>query len=55
MSLEQSIEAAKKDTELAEAMSSGMMGHFLSMKQSEQEMLSQMSDDQRRVWLIERY
>ena len=54
-SLEQSIEAAENDTELEQAMSPGILKHFLAMKKSEQEMLNQMSEKDRRVWLIERY
>jgi hypothetical protein len=30
-------------------------GHYLAMKRDEQEMLGQMSEKERRVWLMERY
>ena len=54
-SLDECIEAAEKDEELENAMGHGILRHYLGMKKAEQEMLSQMSEGQRRVWLIERY
>ena len=51
----QSIEAADNDTELEQAMSPGMLKHYLAMKRAEQSMLNEMAEDKRRVWLMERY
>jgi hypothetical protein len=36
-------------------MPEGMLKHFLAMKKDEQEMLSKMGDDERQIWLLERY
>lgn len=53
--IEEATEAARADTELEAAMPAGMLHHYLVMKQAEQAMLNQMDDEQRRVWLMERY
>jgi glutamine synthetase len=45
----------ERDDELVEALAEGFVKDYLMMKQSEQEMLGKMSDEDRRVWLIERY
>ena len=54
-SLKQSVEAADGDTELEQAMSPGVLKHYISMKKAEQEMLNEMPEKDRRVWLMERY
>ncbi|KAK3700183.1 hypothetical protein LTR37_016062 [Vermiconidia calcicola] len=54
-SLDEAIEAAEQDSELEQAMSPGMLKHFLAMKKAEQEMLNEMPEKERRVWLMERY
>lgn len=47
--------ALVNDNELVEALANDFVGGYLAMKKSEHEMLSKMSDEERRVWLIERY
>lgn len=51
----QAIKAADEDSELEQAMSPGMLRHYIAMKRSEQEMLNQMPEQELRVWLMERY
>lgn len=53
--IEDALEAATKDTALAEAMPPGMLNHFVVMKKAEQAMLKEMDDAARRIWLMERY
>ncbi|OAG02620.1 glutamine synthetase/guanido kinase [Paraphaeosphaeria sporulosa] len=43
------------DDDLVESLGQEFVGDYLAMKKSEHEMLSKMSDEERRVWLIERY
>ena len=54
-SIEQAIEAAEHDTELDQALTPGVLQHYLAMKKAEQEMLNAMNDKERRVWLMEHY
>ena len=54
-SIEQALEAAGNDAELEQAMTPGMLKHYVTMKKAEQEMLNAMPEDERRVWLMERY
>lgn len=51
----EAIEAAETDVELEQAMPEGMLKHFLTVKKEEQEMLGEMDESARRVWLMERY
>lgn len=54
-SFDEAVEALKEDGELKEALAPGLVKDFLLMKESEQKMLGEMGDAERRVWLIERY
>jgi len=54
-SLEQAVEALEHDVKLEQALSPGLVKHYISMKKAEQEMLNDMPEAERRVWLIERY
>ncbi len=54
-SIGQAVEAASNDTGLEAALPEGMLKHYLVMKDAEQEMLSSMGKEERRVWLMERY
>lgn len=47
--------ALSMDTELREALAEGFVRDYLLMKESEQKMLAEMPEAERRVWLIERY
>jgi hypothetical protein len=49
------MKALDADTSLKEALAEDLVKNYLTMKQAEQEMLGKMSDDERRIWLIERY
>ncbi|PSN62633.1 developmental protein-like protein fluG [Corynespora cassiicola Philippines] len=53
--IEEAIVALDKDVELKEMLAEGLIHDFIIMKESEQKMLNRMPDDERRVWLIERY
>ncbi|KAF2001022.1 developmental protein-like protein fluG [Amniculicola lignicola CBS 123094] len=55
LQFEQALSELEKDGELREMMADGLVGNFVVMKKSEQEMLLKMPEDERRVWLIERY
>ncbi|KAF2702631.1 developmental protein-like protein fluG [Pleomassaria siparia CBS 279.74] len=54
-SVEEALERLGKDEELTEVLAEGLVSDYLAMKQSEQKMLGNMSEAERRVWLIERY
>lgn len=54
-SIEDAVEALEMDAEVAGAMSEGMVKHYLTMKKAEQNMLNEMLEHERRIWLIERY
>lgn len=47
--------ALEADSSLKEALAEDLVNNFLIMKKAEQEMLDKMSDEKRRIWLIERY
>ena len=53
--IEQSLEALEGNTSLREALGPHVVAHFVAMKKSEQEKLNVMSENERRVWLLERY
>lgn len=53
--IDQAIAAAWQDEELREMMSDGILKHYLYMKEAEQKMLTEMDEQERRIWLIERY
>ena len=53
--LQQALQALKDDADLSNALAPGLVHHYLSMKEAEQEMLDAMPEAERRVWLIERY
>ncbi|KAJ4291107.1 hypothetical protein N0V90_010305 [Kalmusia sp. IMI 367209] len=52
---EEAARALKADSVLGEALAEGFVRDYLLMKESEQKMLAEMSDEARKVWLIERY
>ncbi|KAF2685609.1 developmental protein-like protein fluG [Lentithecium fluviatile CBS 122367] len=54
-SLEEATMALRVDGELNEALAQGLVNDFLLMKESEQRMLGEMGEAERRSWLIERY
>ncbi|OCL01927.1 developmental protein-like protein fluG [Glonium stellatum] len=49
------IEALEKDSDLKEILAEGLVSDFIAMKKVEQKMLAGMPEQERRVWLIERY
>lgn len=49
------MKALEADSSLKEALAEDLVKNFLIMKKAEQEMLDKMSDEERRIWLIERY
>ncbi|QDS77963.1 hypothetical protein FKW77_001714 [Venturia effusa] len=54
-SIDEAMKALDDDSSLKEALAEDMAKNFLIMKKAEQEMLDKMSDEARRIWLIERY
>ena len=54
-SIEEAMNALDADSSLKEALAEDLVKNFLIMKKAEQEMLGKMSDEDRRIWLIERY
>lgn len=54
-SFEEATNALGRDGELVEVLAEGFVRDYLVMKESEQKMLAEMSNEERRVWLIERY
>lgn len=54
-SIGDAMKALEADSSLKEALAEDLVENFLIMKKAEQEMLDQMSDEARRIWLIERY
>ena len=54
-SINEAIDAAENDSELEQALTPGVLKHYLAMKNSEQDMLNEWSEEKRRVWLMERY
>ncbi len=54
-SIDEAIAAAEQDSELEQALPSGVLKHFITMKKAEQAMLGEMSEKDRKVWLMERY
>ena len=53
--IEESLGESEGDNTLREALGDEVVGHYVAMKKAEQEMLNQMSESERRVWLMERY
>lgn len=53
--IEESLGEIEGDNTLREALGDEVVGHYVAMKKAEQEMLNQMSESERRVWLMERY
>jgi len=49
------LEALEKDSDLKEILAEGLVSDFVAMKEMEQKMLADMPEQERRVWLIERY
>ena len=54
-SIQSAVAAAAVDGQLEQALSPGILKHYISMKQAEQDMLNEMPDKNRRIWLMERY
>lgn len=54
-SIREAMKALEEDSSLKEALAEDLVKNFLIMKKAEQEMLDKMSDEARRIWLIERY
>jgi len=53
--IEESLEAIEGDTALRNALGEEIVRHYIAMKKAEQDMLNEMSESKRRVWLMERY
>lgn len=53
--IEESLGEIEGDNTLREALGDEVVGHYVAMKKAGQEMLNQMSESERRVWLMERY
>ncbi|EMD00203.1 hypothetical protein BAUCODRAFT_63908 [Baudoinia panamericana UAMH 10762] len=53
--LTQALQALEDDEALAAKLSSSLVQHYLAVKRTEQDTLKQMSDAERRVWLMNRY
>lgn len=54
-SLDEALAALKQDAELQAAVGSGLIQNWIELKKAEQEMLGEMENEKRRVWLMERY
>ena len=54
-SFQEAADALAMDAELNAALVEGFVKDYLVMKKGEQKMLADMSDTERRIWLIERY
>lgn len=54
-SIEEALVALDADGELREMLAEGLVYDYIAMKKSEIKMLEEMSDAEKRVWLIERY
>ncbi|KAH6637610.1 hypothetical protein C7974DRAFT_389857 [Boeremia exigua] len=54
-SFDEAYSALRADGQLKEALGSGLVRDYLTMKDYEQEMLDKMDEAKRREWLIERY
>ena len=53
--IEESLGVLGGDNALREALGREVVEHYVAMKKAEQAMLNEMSEDKRRVWLMERY
>ncbi|OOQ85096.1 Protein fluG [Penicillium brasilianum] len=54
-SLDQSMAALSKNQELQSVLSREIVQNYLSVKRAESERLQKMADEERRLWLLERY
>lgn len=54
-SLDESVAALETDLVLKKELGGSITTDFMAMKRAEQKMLEAMTEDDRRVWLIERY
>lgn len=54
-SISKALEAAAADEDFREALGKEMYTHYLAMKKDEQGMLNELSEKDRRIWLMERY
>ncbi|KAK5138916.1 hypothetical protein LTR04_004064, partial [Oleoguttula sp. CCFEE 6159] len=50
-----SLDALEHDGALAEVLGAGLVSDYVAMKRAEQTMLGGMGEEERRVWLLERY
>ncbi|KAF2200555.1 developmental protein-like protein fluG [Delitschia confertaspora ATCC 74209] len=55
MTISEALNALNKDSQLREMLTDNLVRHFVEMKKAEQNMLKEMEEGKRRVWLIERY
>lgn len=53
--LAQSLKALESDSILANAVGVDVVDHYVVMKKAEQDMLNEMPEKERHVWLLERY
>jgi glutamine synthetase len=53
--IEESLGAIEQDTALRNALGDELVRHYVAMKKAEQDMLNEMPENERRVWLMERY
>jgi glutamine synthetase len=53
--LNTALQALEQDSSLKEAFAEDVVSNYLVMKRAEQSMLDKVSDEERKIWLIERY
>jgi glutamine synthetase len=53
--VEESLGDLEGDNALRNALGDEVVRHYVAMKKAEQNMLNEMSESKRRVWLMERY
>lgn len=54
-SLNEALEALEADTDLQNTLGKWWVERYIGVRRGEREMLNNMSDEDRKVWLIERY
>ena len=53
--IESALEALEQDKDLHIEMSEHLVQHYITLKRAEQAKLAAMDEEERRIWLIERY
>jgi glutamine synthetase len=53
--IQEALEKLENDSDLKEALAEDVVSNYIAIKRAEQEMLGKMSDEERRIWIIERY